>query len=102
MNLDTGTYRPYRKLDNMPVYIDRKSNHPPTIIKEMPKAISKRISDISSSEVAFNESIPIYSDAFRKSGFHDNITSFPKTTNTKTNKRKSRKRKIIWLKFSKS
>ena len=27
MNLDTGTYRPYRKPDNMPVYIT-KSNHP--------------------------------------------------------------------------
>ena len=93
MNLDTGTYRPYRKLDNMPVYI-RKSNHPPTIIKEIPKAIAKRISDISSSEVVFNDSIPIYSDALRKSAFHDNITFIPKTT--KTNK-KTRKRKIIWF-----
>ena len=61
MNLDTGTYRPYRKPDNMPVYIT-KSNHPSTIIKEIPKAIAKRISDISSSEVVFNESIPIYSE----------------------------------------
>ena len=37
MNLGTGTYRPYRKADNMPVYINRNSNHPPTIIKEIPK-----------------------------------------------------------------
>ena len=36
MNLDTGTYRPYRKPDNIPVCINRKSNphtpplpHPP-------------------------------------------------------------------------
>ena len=41
MNLDTGTYWRYRKPDNMPVYINRKSNHPPTIIKEMPKTIAK-------------------------------------------------------------
>ena len=26
MNLDTGTYRPYRKPDNIPVCINRKSN----------------------------------------------------------------------------
>ena len=97
MNLDTSTYRPYRRPDNMPVYINRKSNHPPTIIKEIPKAIAKRISDISSSEVVFNESIPIYSDALRKRGFHDNVTFIPKTTNTKTNKKKTRKRKVIWL-----
>ena len=66
MNLGTGTYGPYRKPDNMPVYINRNSNHPPTIIKEIPNAIAKRISDISSSEVVFNESMPIYSDALKK------------------------------------
>ena len=97
MNLGTGTYRPYRKPDNMPVYINRNSNHPPTIIKEIPKAIAKRISDISSSEVVFSESMPIYSVALTKSGFHDNTTFIPKTTNTKTNKKKTLKRKIIWF-----
>ena len=97
INLDTGTYRPYRKSDDMPVYIKRKSNHPRTIIKEISKAIAKRISDISSSEVVLIESIPIYSDALRKCGFHDNVTFIPITTNTKANKKKRRKRKIIWL-----
>ena len=97
MNLDTDTHRLYRKPDNIPVYINRKSNHSPTRIKEIPKATAKRISGISSSEVAFNESIPIYSDAFKKSGLHGNITFIPKTTNTKTNKKKTRKRKIIWF-----
>ena len=93
MNLEPDTYQQYRKLDNRPVYINRKPNHPPTIIKEIPKAIAKWTSDISSSEVVFNESIPIYSDVFRKSGFHDNITFIPKTTNTTTNKKKSHKHK---------
>ena len=97
MNLDPGTYRPYRKPDNMPVCINRKSNHSSAITKEIPKAIAKRISDISSSEVAFNGSISICSDALRKSGFHDNITFIPKTTNTKTRKKKTRKRKLIWF-----
>ena len=77
----------------MPVYINRKVNHSPTIIKEISKAIAKWISDISSSEVVFNKSIPIYSDVLRKSGFYNNITFIPKTTNTKTNKKKSRNHK---------
>ena len=72
----------------MPVYINRNSNHPPIIIKEIPNAIAKWISDISFTEVVFNESIPIYSDALRKKGFH-NITFMPKTTNTKTKKKKT-------------
>ena len=53
MNLDTGTYRPYRKPECMPVYINTKSNHPLFMIKEIPKAIARRFSDIFSSEVAF-------------------------------------------------
>ena len=96
MILDTNTYRPYRKTDNIPVYINRKSNHPPTIIEEIHKAIAKWISNISSSEVAFNASIPTYSEALIKSGFHDNIKFIPKTTDIKTNKKKTHKRKIIW------
>ena len=80
----------------MPVYINRKSHHPPTIIKEIPTAIAKWISDISSSEVIFNESIPVYSDALKKSGFYDHITFIPKTAYTKISKKKTRKRKFIW------
>ena len=96
-NLDTSTYQLCMKTDNMPAYITKKSNHPPAIMKDIPKTKAKRISEISSSEVVFNESIPIYSDAIRKSGFHDNITFIQKTANTKTNKKKSRNRKIMWF-----
>ena len=48
MNLDTGTYRPYRKSDN------QIKSPPPSIIKEKPKAIAKPVPDISSSEVVFD------------------------------------------------
>ena len=72
----------------MPVYINKKSNCSSTIIKEIPKPMAKRISDISSRKVVFYDSIPIYSNALRKKGFHDNITFISKTTNTKTNKKK--------------
>ena len=95
MNLDSGTYRPYRKPDNMPAYINRIIL--PTVFKELSEAIAKRISDISFYEVVFNESIPICSDALRKSGFHNNTTFIPKNHNIKTNKKKTRKRKIIWF-----
>ena len=78
MNLDTGSYQPHRKPENMPVYISKKSNHHSTMIKVIPKAIANQISDISSSEAVFNESFSIYSDSLRKSSFHGNITFIPK------------------------
>ena len=49
LNLSVGTYYPHRKPNNETLYIDSNSNHPPTIIKHLPAAIGRRISDISSS-----------------------------------------------------
>ena len=43
-------YQPYKKPDDEPLYINKNSKHPPTVIKQIPKAISKGISDISSSK----------------------------------------------------
>ena len=51
MNLDRGTYQTYRKPDNRSVYINRKSNHPPTIIKQIARGTGKWTSAISSCEV---------------------------------------------------
>ena len=31
-NLNNGTYQPYRKPDNNPVYINKKSNYPPVVL----------------------------------------------------------------------
>ena len=44
-DLRKDTYLPYRMPDNPPVYINNCSNHPPTVIKQLPKSISKRLSD---------------------------------------------------------
>ena len=48
-NLNDGTYRPYQKPDNIIYYIHAESNHPPNIIKQIPKAIEKRPFQLSSS-----------------------------------------------------
>ena len=42
MNLANGTYQPYRKPNDHPVYINIQSNHPPQIIKHIPCAIEKK------------------------------------------------------------
>ena len=45
--LATEKYFPYRKPNNDPLYINAKSNHPPAIIKDLPKMINKRLSGLS-------------------------------------------------------
>ena len=52
-DLRKGIYLPYRKPDNPPVYINSCSNYPPTVIKQLLKSISKRLSDLSSNEEIF-------------------------------------------------
>ena len=68
-DLRKGTYLPYRKPDNPPVYINSCSNYPPTVIKQLPKSISKRFSDLSSNEKNFEIAKPAYRDALIKSRF---------------------------------
>ena len=83
-NLSTGKYYPYNWPNNAPLYIYAQSNHPPSIVKqlpkirknlfaylfsihntirlshydvkliELPKMVNKRISDLSCDETAFN------------------------------------------------
>ena len=57
-DLNTGSYRPYRKPNNDTGYINAKSNHPPSILKQIPAAISKQISINSSNKQIFQKAAP--------------------------------------------
>ena len=54
--LKTEFYKPFRKSNNDPICIDSNSNHPPRILKQLSKSISKRLSKNSSSKEAFDKS----------------------------------------------
>ena len=38
-NLLNGTFKPYRKLNNDPIFVYKNSNHPPQVLKKLPKSI---------------------------------------------------------------
>ena len=61
-------YQPYKKPNDEPLYINKNSNHPSTVIKQIPKAISKQMSDISSSKEIYDQNISYYKDALKDSG----------------------------------
>ena len=60
LNLRDNTYQPYRKPNSEPIYINKSSNHPKNIIKDLPKAIGKRLSDTSCNQEVFEAALPIY------------------------------------------
>ena len=72
-DLQNNSYKPYRKPDDLPVYMHKHWNHPPAILNELPKSIAKRISDLSSSENLFHDARPVYKEALRKSGFTSDL-----------------------------
>ena len=55
-NLHNGTYKPYKKQNNPLLYIKKSSNHPPQIIKQLPRIISGKLSRNSSNKEVFNAS----------------------------------------------
>ena len=69
LNLSDNTYKPFLKSDQYPSYINIKSNHPKTIIKQVPKAVKLRIKNLSAKEKIFQESSKIYKDALKNRGF---------------------------------
>ena len=88
-------YYPFKKLNDEPTFINTKSNHPPNIIKQIPASISRRISDLSCNKEVFERAKPYYDERLKSSGYREEL-SYTKTED-RTNKRKNRKRKIIWF-----
>ena len=80
--------------NNKPIYLNKHSNHPPSIFKQLQKLIEKRISETSSNKGIFDESIKLYEDALKESGFSEALSYIAPTINKK---QKNRKRKIIWF-----
>ena len=66
LDLKSGKYYPYTKEGNIPLYVHTKSNHPPTILKNIPESINKRLSEISSDKECFDNTKPIYQEALHK------------------------------------
>lgn len=93
-NLKDNTFRPFRKPNDKPLYINAKSNHPPLIIKQLPQMINKRISSLSSNQEIFNNTKTIYEDALKDSGYNSTLTFNP---DNKIQGRKNRSRQIIWF-----
>ena len=49
-NFDKNIYKLYQKPNNIHIYINKNLNHPPNILKQLPKSIAKHIPETSSSE----------------------------------------------------
>ena len=95
LDSNSGLYSPYNKPNNIPVYVNAGSNHPPKVLKNIALGVQRRLSTNSSNEEIFNKAKPLYQDALRKTG-HTHELKYEKidvtTLNKKRNKRQRYKR----------
>ena len=96
LKLSNGKYMAYTKPGNIPLYVNKKSNHRPRIIENIPKSINKRLSEISIDEHSFNEAAPLYQKALDDSGYNHRLAFTPSITQSSSPTRRNRHRNIIW------
>ena len=95
LNLSTGKYQPYAKPNNVPLYVDKKSNHPPNILRNIPLSINKRLTEISSDEESFQRASQQYQQALQNSGYKHQL-KYKHPLNHTTTQTRNRRRNIIW------
>ena len=76
-NLNDGTYKPYTKLNNEIKHIRKNSNHPPSVIRQIPLSIESRLSTLSFNKKIFQEALPPYQKALQDSDYRHTLTYKP-------------------------
>ena len=101
LDLQTGMYTPFMKENNNILYINKKSNHPPSIIKNIPENINNRLTRNSANQNIFNSKIQPYQDALNSSGYSSNLKFDPSVKQQQLQpqqqQRRKRSRKITWF-----
>ena len=70
------------------------TNHPPSILRQLPVSINKRISTLSSDKETFQDAAPTYQTALGHSNFAHKLEYMPHVTHQS---RGNRQRNIIWF-----
>jgi hypothetical protein len=97
LDLNTNQHKPYKKPNDVPLYVNAKSNHPPAVIKAIPLGINKRLSSLSCNEKVFNDAAEEYQEALHKSGYNHKLKFQPTEKAQQKNKTRKRTRNITWF-----
>ena len=87
LDLKNGTFRPWRKPNSNPMYVNIDSSHPPQCLKQIPTMIEKMLSKNSSTKEEFDMVKEDYQASLTKSGYKKVIEFNPHTKKKKTHRR---------------
>ena len=72
-NFNYDTYLPFYKPNEETTCIHVESNHPPQIIKKIPRSIEKRLSRLFSRKKIFDNSKDYYEQRLRQYGYNEKL-----------------------------
>ena len=78
LDLNSGSFRTYAKEGDTLAYVNRDSNHPPSITRNLPNGINRILSDTNSTEELFKASAPPYQKALEDAGYKHKLTYQPR------------------------
>ena len=73
LDLQNNSYKPFTKVNANTKYVSLQSNHPPAILANIPDAISRRLSSVSSSKEMFDSEVGHYQQALLDAGYKDDL-----------------------------
>ena len=98
LDLNSGSFRTYAKEGDTLAYVNRDSNHPPSITRNLPKGINRLLSDTNSTEELFEASAPPYQKALDEAGYKHKLSYQPRAEEEQVGASgKNRKRKVTWF-----
>ena len=100
LDLMDSSYKPFTKPNANTMYVSPMSSHPPAIIANIPDAISRRLTSISSSKEMFTTEVGHYQQALDKAGYGETLQykdSQQMEALEMEGRKKRRSREVIWF-----
>ena len=94
LDLENECFRPFTKPGDRPRYVNSKSNHPPSILRNIPLAVNQRISSISSSKEVFDQAAPFFQTELTRAGYSHKLEY---QEPLQAQQKRKRYRRIIWF-----
>ena len=95
LDLTNSTYRDFSKVNHVPLYVHKESNHPPAVTKCIVKGVGQRLSANSSNQQMFDAAKDMYQEQLNNAGYSEELKYEPREEVEKRKRR--RKREVNWF-----
>ena len=89
LDLEKEIYKPFMKPNDKPNYVHSQSNHPPGILRNIPKSINTRLNNISANKDIFDQAVVPYQEDLNKKGYKYKLEYEPPNQNSEKKKKRA-------------